>query len=242
MINEKNVYPIDHWREDFFKIPEYAQLAKDARHVVFSQLEATLIHTALDTTIYKPIASSLKKYNILDACSLYYIKYLLEINPTTIADIGSGVNRFKNLFPDIVGVEKQIDMDHDIGLLATVDDEWVEQHQNQYDAIICINMLHFTHIEQVCCRLQWIYDMLAPGGRAFVAFNLETWLMKTSPAQLKRLFNGIPILDQAVDIIHKQVESLGLNLIVNDWAILRQSHEGTVRDSLNGNIRLVFEK
>ena len=66
--------------------------------------------------------------------------------------------------------------------------------------------------------------------------------MYTDIACISQLFGPSPQLDDIVNYVDHAVKSLSLDLVVYDWPVLRVAPESTIRDDLNGNIRLVFQQ
>jgi len=239
-MNEKNQYSIDTWKQELLSNPFYKTIIEKYDGIVFSYFEMTFLRSSLHNTVYDPGANFLKDYNILDAVSLYYIRFLLEKSPNNIIDIGCGVNRFKKIIPNVIGLDADRNSNYDV--FDHFDKDYSSNHLECFDAVICINTIHFASITTITERLLWIADILTTGGRAFVTFNFETWLMYSSSQDIKDLFGLYPKFTQVVDYMSNQITNTGLKFIVEDWPILDHNINSTVRDDLNGNVRLVFEK
>jgi hypothetical protein len=241
MINVTEINPCDAraWQQKFFGNKFYCDIASCYKFVIFSYKEMTLMKATLNNTVYVPARNFLKDYRILDAIPYYYINFLLENNPKFLVDLGCGVNYFKPHVPGLLG----IDADHksSADIFDHFDQDFVAGHQHYCDALISINTIHFAPITELAQRLQWISELIKPGGRGFVSFNIETWLMYTTQEQNQALFGKQPSFEAIVNYINDQILNTGLKFLVVDWPVLHISEHSTIRDDLNGNVRLVFE-
>jgi hypothetical protein len=200
----------------------------------------TVLRAALHHTVYEKSRDFCVNERILDVVPYYYIQALIESNPKIIVDLGCGLNIFKEVWPNIIGIDADPESQYDIQ--DYFDQEFVQGHQEYCDALVSINAIHFSSIDTVAERLKWCADMLKPNGIGFVAFNLETWLMYTERKRCIELFGKNPEFNDIVQYINKEIKSTGLNFIIYDWPVIHTPSESTIRDDLNGNIRLVFQK
>jgi hypothetical protein len=237
-VNELNAYDPNHWAEYFFSNTRYKQISKHYQKTIFTYKEMTLLKAALHDTVYEQPRLFLKNYNILDAVPYYYINFLLEKTPGTIVDIGCGVNYFKPHFTNLIGIDADPKANFDI--FDHFDKDFADNHQHSYDALISINTIHFASITAITEQLLLISKLIKPGGRGFVSFNFETWLMHTNQDQINILFGQYPAFDDIVNYTNEQILQTKLDFIVVDWPVLHITNNSTVRDDLNGNIRLVF--
>jgi hypothetical protein len=238
-VKESNVYDPGCWQAEFLSSVYYQDIAKDYQLVIYTYKEMTLLKAALHHTVYETPRIFLKNYNILDATPYYYINFLLEKSPDTIVDIGCGVNYFKPHVPNLIGIDSNPDSNFDI--FDHFDEDFANGHAHAYDSLISINTIHFAPITSVTERLLLIAKLIKPGGRGFVTFNFETWLMYTDKDQINLLFGNVPQFDDIINYLNEQILQTGLDFIVVDWPILHITNNSTVRDDLNGNIRLVFD-
>jgi hypothetical protein len=65
--------------------------------------------------------------------------------------------------------------------------------------------------------------------------------MYTTQEQNQALFGKQPSFEAIVNYINDQILDTGLKFLVVDWPVLHISEHSTIRDDLNGNVRLVFE-
>jgi hypothetical protein len=243
MITVKEINPIcaEKWLAEFQQSDLYQRICSDYQHVIGNYRDMSVLKAALHDTVYINSRDLCNQLKILDAVPYYYIQKVMEINPCDIIDLGCGLNIFKTAWPNIVGIDADKSSNYDI--LDYFDYEFAQGHQQCCDALISINAIHFAPIDQLATRLQWCVDMLRPaGGRAFVSFNLETWLMYTSRELAIELFGPTPQLNHIVNYVDKEIQQLGLDIAIYDWPILRVPPESTIRDDLNGNIRIVVQR
>lgn len=238
-IQQLNPIPED-WVTTFKHSDFYQKISHQYQHVAASTREVTMLKAALHRTVYETARKFCDDYNILDAVPYYYIQYLTEIQPKKFVDIGCGINVFKKTLDNLQGIDNDPQSRSDV--FDTLDEDFVAGHANQFDAVITMNTIHFAPINEISERLSWIEQILAPGGRAFVSFNLETWLMYTGRSQIDKLFGPIPSFQDVIRYVDQAIDLVSVKYLVRDWPILRTTTESTIRDDYNGNIRLVFEK
>jgi hypothetical protein len=239
-VEEINPIHVETWLAEFQQSDLYRRIHSDYQHVISSYREMTVLKAALHHTVYERSRDFCKNEQILDVVPYYYVQPIIETNPEVIVDLGCGLNIFKNIWPDIVGIDADLKSSCDIH--DYFDHEFAHGHQNYCDALISINAIHFSPIDSIAERLKWCADMIRPGGTGFIAFNLETWLMYTERIQCIELFGSTPKFEDIVHYVDQEIRSIGLDLVIYDWPVLRVPPESTIRDDLNGNVRLVFQK
>jgi hypothetical protein len=240
MSNVKELNPCigNKWMDEFCTIELYQQISKRYKYTVSSYREVSLLKAALYHTVYTTSRQFLEDYRILDIIPYYYIKFLLETNPKSILDLGCGINVFKDYLPGVIGVDADEKSLCDV--VDHFDQEYAQGHKYNYDSVISINAIHFAPINTIAERLKWVAGLAKTGGRVFVSFNLETWLMYSDKETIQSLFGNVLTFDAVVNYVDAQISDTGLDFIVKDWPILHTNEHSTIRDDLNGNIRLVF--
>ena len=237
-VKETNCYDPVQWQQDFSCDPYYQNIAHHYQTIIYSYKEMTILKAALHYTVYLPPRNFLIMYNILDATPYYYINFLLEKSPDSIVDIGCGSNHFKPHLPNLIGIDA--DPDSNFDLFDHFDKDFANGHTHAYDSLISINTIHFNPIDQITEQLLLVAKIIKPGGRGFVSFNLETWLMHSDRDLIHSLFGSCPQFDVIVNYVNNQILQTNLDFIVVDWPVLHITHDSSIRDDLNGNIRLVF--
>jgi hypothetical protein len=241
MINQKNIYNYENWFQEFQSLEVGKRLISESDYIVKNYRELSIMRTSLENP-YEDARGCCVRNKIGDITPYYYIQWILEQTPKSIIDLGCGYNVFKSFIPGITGVDRRDDRNADI--IDTFNAEFCKKYYEQFDALISINTIHFSSIETITKRLLMVASLIKKGGRGFVTFNVETWLMYTDITVLKLLF-GEELsfsLNDILEYINKQVLKTNLNLLVYDWPILNVSEDATIRDDFNGNIRLVFER
>lgn len=239
-----NPYCSSFWRQEFPKIPEFQSIIDCHSHVIYSYQEANVIKAIVHDTVYAPHREVLLLNDVLDAQPFYYIQYLFSIQPQVILDVGCGLNPFQCFWPNIIGIDDRTSCPPPYdpkSLQIHVDESFSLVHQHMCDALISINAVHFSSIYSLPAKIQALSRLVRPGGRIFLATNLETWLSCTDKDQLIRQFGSWPNVQDIIFFMHEQIASLNLNLLVYDWPVLSISDSSPVREDLNGNIRLVWE-
>jgi hypothetical protein len=237
-VKELNPCISDRWIQEFNTTDPYQHISKSYKHIASSYREVSLLKAALHHTVYETSRQFLEEHRILDTIPYYYIKFLLETNPKSILDLGCGLNVFKDHLPGIIGMDA--DEKTPCDFVDYFDQEFAHGHKHQYDSVISINAIHFAPITTIAERIKWTAGLVKTGGRVFVSFNLETWLMYSDKETIQLLFDNMLTFDAVVNYVDTQISDTGLDFIVKDWPVLHTNEHSTIRDDLNGNIRLVF--
>lgn len=173
-------------------------------------------------------------------CSFYYINYLIRENVDYIADIGCGINFFKDVLPIRVhGIDGIGDYDEQ----NLFDEHFVKNHENFYDSAISIDALHFIPITKFKNRVMEFYKVIKPGGRAYLAMNAARLIDFTDKNVLNSIFENTrygrdrPQDKELNDYILAELKTLPINFLVVDCII-----DEIYDEFMDGNIRLVFEK
>ena len=239
--NVQELHPLDRqlWQTEFEQNPFYQTIASRYTHSISSYYEMTVLRAAFGETVYEYGRNFLENNRILDIVPYYYIDYLLKTNPATVVDLGCGINSFKPHIPGLIGIDADYASKFDIH--DRFDEDFVKGQKHVFDALISINCIHFSPIDSITQRLKWASQLIKPGCRGFVSFNIETWLMYTPAEQLRTLFGSVPDFIDVVNYVNDQILASELDFLVVDWPVLHISEHSSIRDDLNGNIRLVFE-
>lgn len=163
-----------------------------------------------------------------DVVCFYYIKYLLDINPTSVIDIGCGPNMFKTFIPNLYG----IDLDHPLAdAQVEFTSEYAQLHKEKYGAAMAINSLHWTTIDKFERTIYDFASVISPGGRGFITFNLSRMMSAASHKNWDLWLNDVYFADGII-------RRLNLDLLVVDQHYV----DNTSGNRINGNIRIVFQK
>ena len=174
---------------------------------------------------------------VFSVVPFYYLNYLLELNPTMIADIGCGSNLFKRVIPIIHGIDPSRD-NTAADEFDFFDTEFSQGHTNYYPSAFSINAIHFVSITSLHDRILEFANIIKTGGRGFLALNSKRMIENTSPLDRLTVFNSMNPTTLAIsDYCDEVIKNLPLNLLVAENLITKYEDEG-----MNGNIRLVFEK
>lgn len=187
---------------------------------------------------------------IVYMASFYYIKYLQEINPKFIYDIGCGANIFKQFIPNIRGIggpnirgeDEQIYADE----IGYVNDEYIALNKNRFESAFTINALHFTNFRSLQKTIQGFITMIKPGGRGYIALNIARLDDYSGPEEMMELFN---IKSRSNDYNYTAQERIVIDTYIrniidkltNIKPLVFELIE-TNDEYIDGNIRLVFEK
>jgi len=229
------------WRREFPMV--YSDLANSASHVIYTYQEMNVLRAVLGD-VYEMPYPLFDSHGIVNAVPYYYLQWILETNPNVVLDVGCGTNPFGRLMPNIVPLDdRSCPPPHDPRALEChFDEDFAASHQEMCDALISVNAIHFSPIWTVTARLRSLASMVRSGGRAYVAFNAETWIASTPTLELQQYFGTYPDPDNLVEYIYQSVLDADLELLVSDWPVCDITENSGVRDDFNGNIRLVIEK
>lgn len=174
---------------------------------------------------------------IFSMVTFFYLRKLLEQNPSQLYDLGCGWNIFKRYIPNIIGISPTHNQDGYGDIHDIVDDEFVLGHQNYFDSVFSICALHFRSLSELEKITNDFVSMIKPGGRGLLTMNLARFVEET-PAQF--LFDTFgtdePKKKDYELYIRNTLSNVDVNFLVVDIDL-------TVMDeSMNGNIRLVIEK
>jgi hypothetical protein len=101
-----------------------------------------------------------------------------------------------------------------------------------------INALHFISLSDYGLRLREFANIIKPGGRGFISFNVERMKERTSDSEFTSLFSSAtPDNKQLSNYILSETKSNLQNILVYDNFLDECKDE-----HLNGNIRIVFDK
>jgi hypothetical protein len=170
----------------------------------------------------------------------YYLKFLTEKNPKNIYDLGCGWNFFKRYIPNIIGIGAE---DNGSGcfygdLYDKFNDTFVGKHQNYFESIFSINALHFSPLENLKKIILDFVSIIKPGGRGFLSLNLQR--MKEHS---EHKFDHFSVLDFDQYVRDQLVEIPVKYLCIDiDFEDHPKSLYSGIDESMDGNIRLVFEK
>jgi len=165
----------------------------------------------------------------LNVVPFFYIEMLKEKNPRILADIGCGINFYKNFIPEIYGVDP---IEHpDVDQVDFFDEDFSLGHTNNYDCAMAINSIHFISLTDVGNQLKNFANIIKPGGRGFVTLNVKRMIEMTNEKDM--------IADEELSsYIKQQVDQALKNVLAYDDYI----NESNLNCPMNGNIRIVFEK
>ena len=165
----------------------------------------------------------------------WYINFLLEKHPKQIIDMGCGDNTFKKYIPFIHGIDPVDDFADEKDFF---DADFSQDHTEAYESVMSINALHFISLNDYGLRLREFANIIKPGGRGFITFNVERMKENTSDDEFISLFSSAtPNNKQLSDYILSETKSNLQNILVYDDFLDECEDE-----YLDGNIRIVFDK
>jgi hypothetical protein len=233
-LNNINSYDEVRFRKEFKPTELYQSLSCDFSHITWD----THCDIYKNYTPRQFLGDSSK--NVFSAVPFYYLKYLLEVNPEKIYDLGCGWNIFKKYIPNIIGVgEEDPSASNYYGdEHGCVDQDYIDSHQNYFESVFTINALHFIPLSSMRERVVDFISMVAPGGRGFITLNLLRMVDRSSDDFLTSTFGTLKPTNQQFDTyVRNSLDNLPCQMLVFDVDLLT-----SLNDVMEGNIRLVFEK
>lgn len=174
---------------------------------------------------------------LVPCATFYYTEFLTELQPEIIYDIGCGINFFKDILPNVVGIDGVGDF---FDINDIFDDDFIKGHQQFFKAVMSVNALHFIPLTYFKTRIIEFSSVIDKFGRGYIALNTSRMFEHTSPDDKKLLFGTHdPSLSQIASFIDAELKTLcnDLNFLVIENIIEKQFD-----DCIDGNIRLVIEK
>jgi hypothetical protein len=163
----------------------------------------------------------------------YYLKFLEEKNPETIADIGCGWNVFKKYIPNITGFDV---MGSNADIIETYNSDFIIKYNQKFDAAFAINIQVVTW-DTIGQFITDFSKIIKPGGRGFLGIPSMFPLLLTSLDWYNS--KGLSPYDPKPLSAH-------IDNIITDLGLTILSLESRVdffQDMLShdGDIRVVFE-
>lgn len=232
-------YNTDRWKLLAKQKQFWAEIAKDHDHFSWCYQDFSRLRACLNDTVYIHPRHFCQKHRVADMVAWYYIDQLDIKDFHNVIDVGCGINPFKPYIKNLTGMDCDQSLDPD--QVDFFDDEYASNNANLWDRIISINSIHFASIEFFVDRINYLGNMLKPTGKAYVATNLETWLMHTPCEKIQEIFGKLPGIDEILtylDICCRSVTGLAFK----DITVTIVDTNYGIRDDLNGNIRLIIER
>ena len=165
--------------------------------------------------------------------SFFMIDYMVQrTNVFPIIDIGCGMNLFKHFF-NVIGLDKLPTADID----GHFDEDFVKDNKNKYGGAIAICSLHFTPIQEFKNRIQWLADIIIPGGYGYATYNVPRLIERTD-----QKFIELHGMDQSVKLsnyLFSAISNIGDNIEILYYL---DKINDTPMESIDGNLRILFRK
>lgn len=163
----------------------------------------------------------------------YYLNFLEEINPKTIADIGCGWNIFKKYIPNIIGFDR---IGSNADIMEIYDSDFQKKYHQSFDAAFAINIKTVTweNIDKFIINFSKI---IKPKGRGFLGIPALFPLLLTP----KKWYDDRELSPYDPDTLSKYIDNLIESLDIK--IISLESRVDFVQNMMShdGDIRVVFE-
>jgi len=181
------------------------------------------------------------KFSCFSIAPLYYLDFLLEKNPNKIIDVGCGANLFKRIIPRIHGIDPALNNPY-ADEVGSFDSEFSQNHKDEYESVFAINSMQFISLIDFEKRILEFINIVKPGGRGFITFNIARMLECTSFEQRQKLFNIQTIDPQIItDYVNSKINRIKQNTTTK-FLVVDLFIDKEIDECMNGNVRLVFEK
>jgi hypothetical protein len=231
-------YQEQRWRDAF----TVSQWYRDIRERLPSDVKEIWTRSGLPGN--NPTSREFHFNRYFQMSTFYFIWHILKNSPPTVFDLGCGGNLFRDLVPNLTGIDPY-HPGADINDL--VDEDFIRGHQAHFDSVMAINSLHFRGLDQFGRILDDFHSMLKPGGMGFITFGLGVMVDHTSDDAWHEIFNLEPINTSASSVItwiDTQLRDLALDLHVIDQYYFNNLDTGDVvlSNPIDGNIRVVMRR
>lgn len=217
----------------FYFTEWFSKLRKDYKYLYADKIDIRIPYETIKTIRQRLSDSSIFLYSVC-----YYLEFLLEKNPSVIADVGCGENLIKKYLPNIIGFDQTPQAD----IQEWFDDAFVKNHTGEFECAFAVNSLHYIPLAEVKERINTFGKILKPGGRGFVTLNLQRLLDYTEPHEYYKLFDLTKRLtmDDYKQYLTKEIEGIDYQILAFD-IVFDETNVDSIDDWFNGNIRIVFE-
>lgn len=227
-MNNLNDYNIAQCQEYCKKLPFYHNIKNDFDKLIWNKQVCSYPEET---------PRELAGKRMFSMVSFFYLRLLLEKNPSKIYDLGAGWNIFKKYIPNIIGISATCNEDGYGDVHDYVDQIFIQGHQNYFDSVFSINALHFRSLADLKNIIQEFASMIAPDGRGFLALNLARMIQRTPTDFLVKEFKKTsPTIEQYELYTRNILADICLNYLIVDVDFT------VVDEYMDGNIRIVFEK
>jgi len=170
--------------------------------------------------------------------SFYYLGFLNQEND--IYDIGCGSNFFKNIIPNIIGINPEIKiLNHTIDSYDFYDLNFVSGHQHYFNSVFSINALHFRSLIELKSLFINFNSMICDEGKGYLSLNVARLVEHTEHEELYKLFKNIdPTPEQLTHYIQNVIIDIG----VDKFEVIDIIIDECYNEYMSGNIHLVFNK
>jgi len=171
------------FRQEFEQSEIYKQLVNDYQHVYESIQEYD------DGFLSTPRRTYAADNSIFYYGTFYYLQMLLEKNPQTILDVGSGGNYFKKYIPQIISMEPNKRFADVTDIKEIYDSDFVNANLQKYDCAMTIGAIHGVSLAKLADTLYEFGTVIKPGGRGYFAVNLRRSMQHTELHEFAQLFD-----------------------------------------------------
>ena len=224
----------EQWSKDFLQSPKFNAIVSEVK-----QLRNRIVIN-FDDVINSPVETSdTARYRMLSSGEIhlqpfYILDYITSMSNEKIYDVGCGCNFFKKFY-NTIGIDP-FDIHADIK--EGFDDNFIEKYRLNFKNVISINAIHFCKLSELENRVTNYFDLVQPGGYAYLAINfarvLEYQIASTRLLE-KTYLEGFVF--EVKQMFEKILDNKAYDLI------LYENFVETIPDEpVNGNIRILIKR
>ena len=189
-------------------------------------------HTDDDRIInFTPRHQQLLK-TICDLQPFYILEYMAKNGTGPIYDVGCGFNWFKNFYY-VIGIDPNLDYADRCEKFNCM---FAKKYFKKFDNVFSINAIHFCQKGRIANRMLEYFDLVKPGGYAYLAVNTARIYDNTYPnAQSKPACSEVT--KEISTLIQETIDGIDGTLLLYE-----DRTKDEFDDWLNGNIRILIKR
>jgi SAM-dependent methyltransferase len=170
----------------------------------------------------------------IDLQPLYILDYITSKSDGVIYDIGCGYNFFKKFY-NVIGIDPDSDQ---ADIHRSYDLSMAAENMGKMDNVFSINAIHFCHPDELGQRVQAFFDMVKPGGYAYLAVNVA------------RVFQDLLDFDRLpedqrnknVKVLSKYAKANVLDICRDEVIYWKDTIANKFDSYMNGNVKILIRK
>jgi hypothetical protein len=228
------------WTHDFLQSAKFKEILTEVEKIRSKKIVIDfdgVIEGTLDP-FYTPRRNELE-IGIVHIQPYYILDYISKMNDKTIYDIGCGFNFFKKFY-NIIGIDP---IDPRADITDTFNEDFVEKNRSSFSNVFSINAIHFCKLSNLEKNVIGYFDLVEPGGYAYLAINTEMIFQKTFE-------NTIGFRSRLLEKLYPEGVAKGIGKIFEkildnttyDVIFYENKIDSFSIEPINGNIRILIKR